>query len=65
MSHPITYFTDEEKDVVLELARMALSDAEVYDRFADILDLSDECLKELQDKIESHTNGVHYPDEME
>ena len=49
-------FNDEEEGVVLELARMALADAEVYDRFAEELDLTDRELKSLQKKIEKITN---------
>ena len=58
MSHPITYFTDEEKTIVLELARLSLSDGEVYDRVADKLDLSDEYLGKLQTRIEEVTDGL-------
>lgn len=49
-------FTDEEEGTILEAARVALSDAEVYEYVADKLDLSDKELKALQKKIESVTN---------
>lgn len=49
-------FSDEEEGAILELARLALSDAEVYDSFADKLDISDKELKKLQIKIEAVTN---------
>ena len=58
MSHPITYFNDEEKTIVMELARLALADADTYDRVADELDLADDVLKDLQERIEKVTNGV-------
>ena len=49
-------FSDEEEGTILELARVAITDAEVYDYMAGQLDLSDEYLKELQKKIEAITN---------
>ena len=58
MSHPIKEFTDEQKDVIMELARLALADAHVYDTFAEELDLSDEFLGELQEELHRVTNGV-------
>ena len=36
---------------ILELARVAVSDAEVYEYIADKLDLSDDYMKELQDTL--------------
>lgn len=50
-------FDDEEEGIILELARMSLADAEVYDEFAERLDLSDKELKRLQKKIEKITNN--------
>jgi len=44
--------TEQEETIVLELARTSLSDGETYDYIAEELDLSDDCLKELQEKIE-------------
>ena len=49
-------FNDEEMSIILELARLSLSDKNVYDRFADELDLSDDVLQELKDKIEKAIN---------
>ncbi len=49
-------FDDEEEGTILEMARVALSDAEVYDYFADKLDLSDKELKNLQEKIKTVTD---------
>jgi len=51
-------FTAEEQSEILELARMALQDAESYTIFADAMDLSDEYLKSLQERIEEVTNGL-------
>jgi hypothetical protein len=47
---------DEEEGMILELARMALADADRFDEFADNMDLSDNELKSLQEKIEKITN---------
>jgi len=64
MSHPITYFSDEEKTIIVELARLALADAGVFDKFAEAMDMSDEELQDLRAKIEMETNGVDiYKDE--
>ena len=49
-------FTSEEMGTILELARVALGDAEVYDYFAEKLDLSDKEMKSLQKKIEEKTS---------
>lgn len=48
-------FTPSDEGTILELARVSLSDAEIYDYFADKLDLSDEEMKTLQKKIEEAT----------
>lgn len=44
--------TTEEETIILELARTSLADGETYDYIAEELDLSDDFLKELQEKIE-------------
>ena len=49
-------FSKEEELIILELARTALADAEVYDTLAYNIDLSDKVLKKLQEKIEAVTN---------
>ena len=49
-------FNDEEEGIVYELAREALSDADVFDLFANKLDLSDKELKKLQEKIRAITD---------
>ena len=41
----------DELVTVLEVARVALADAGIYDEMADQLDLSDEYLKDLQEKL--------------
>jgi hypothetical protein len=45
-------YTDSEVLVLLELARISLADGEVYDKMAERMDLSDEYLKSLQEKLE-------------
>jgi len=49
-------FTKEEQVIILELARMTLADN--YEAVAEALDLSDEVLKDLQDKIVEHTGDI-------
>jgi hypothetical protein len=49
-------FTKEEQTVILEIARVALADAVLYDDIAEDMDLSDEYMKALQLKIENATN---------
>ena len=46
-------FDKEERSIILELARISLSDADIYNKVAEELDLSDDFLKGLQEKIES------------
>jgi len=43
---------------ILELARVALSDADIYDRMVDKLDLSDEYAKELQETLNILTDNL-------
>jgi hypothetical protein len=50
-------FDREEQNVICELARIALADAEIYDSIAEDLDLSDEALKVLQNKLETFMKG--------
>ena len=52
-------FTSSEMSTILELARVALSDASdegVYDFFVDKLDITDKEMKSLQKKIEKKTS---------
>jgi len=51
-------FTEEQQSVILELARVALANADTYDRVADEMDLSDCYLKGLQIMIEAVSEGV-------
>lgn len=44
-------FTSEEKVIMMELLRIALSDKKMFERLANNADLSDKVLKTLQDKI--------------
>ena len=45
-------FTDEEFVEIMELARIALADADIFDDMAEKLDLSDAYMIKLRDKIE-------------
>jgi len=47
----IESLSEEDLLTIFEAARVALSDAEVYEYIADKLDLSDEYLKDLQEKL--------------
>lgn len=53
-------FNEEETLVILEVARQSLCDADVYEGIAEQLDLSDEYLFALRDKLMSHLDGVTY-----
>ena len=57
MKNPMEKFTKEEQLTILEIARFALSDGDIFDYVADKLDLSDKEVKTLQQKIEGVTNG--------
>jgi hypothetical protein len=43
-------------DVIFEVARTALADANLFDRLADEMDLSDEALHEIRDGLETYMN---------
>ena len=60
MNNPMEKFTNEEQVIILEIARFALSDGEIFDYVADKLDLSDKEVKALQVKIEGVTNGFGF-----
>ena len=51
-------FTEEQQSTILELARLALADADTYDMIAEEMDLSDCYLKGLQQMIEAESNGI-------
>ena len=44
-------FTPSETTTILELARIALADAEIFDKVAGDLDVRDEDMKQLQEQI--------------
>lgn len=52
--------TDEDVLTIFELARLSLSDANVYEDFAESLDLSDEYLGSLRDKVFDITSGIDF-----
>jgi len=56
MKNPMEKFTAEEQLTILEIARLSLSDGEMFDYVADKLDLNDGEVKDLQEKIEVVTN---------
>ena len=47
-------FTPAEKTLLYELAKICLSDGEVFDIVADTLDIADNDLKNLQVKLEKY-----------
>jgi len=47
---------DDEEGLILELARMALADYEMFDKFSALWSVSDNDRKALQKKIEKVTN---------
>ena len=51
-------FNETEQSEILELARVALADADVFDQVAAALDLSDEYLMQLCEKIQEHSSGI-------
>jgi hypothetical protein len=51
--HP---FTDEELVTLLEAARMTLGDADLFVGIAESLDIHDDELKALQEKLNNHMN---------
>lgn len=57
MNNSMETFTDEDQTIILEIARIALSDSETFDFIVEKLDLNDWKVKDLQGKIEGVTNG--------
>lgn len=49
-------FTQEEQLIIMEAARISLADAEIFDYIADELDLDDEFLSNLRQKLEKILN---------
>ena len=48
MNHP---FTDEELTIIFEAANLGISDAEIFDYVAENLDISDDEMKRISDKL--------------
>jgi len=51
-------FNKIEQSEILEIARVALADADICEMVAESLDLSDDYIQELLEKIQEHSNGV-------
>jgi hypothetical protein len=51
-------FTETEQSEILEIARVALADAGIFDAMAEALDISDDYMYKLSEKICSVTKGV-------
>jgi len=51
-------FTESELDVVFEISRIALADAQVFDDLADAMDVSDLEMKVIQEKLNQHLKSV-------
>jgi len=51
-------FNDSEQLMIKELARIALADAHIYDEQCSDMDVSDDILKSLQEKLIAHLEGV-------
>ena len=49
-------FTKEENLIIMEAARVALADAESFDNIANELDLNDDFLANLSEKLQKHLN---------
>jgi hypothetical protein len=52
------YFGDEDLTVILEAARTALCDAEIFDELADRMDIDDSELKRVQENLERYMGDV-------
>ena len=44
-------FEESEVTTLFEIARMALADAEIFDHVCDLLDISDESMQALREKL--------------
>jgi hypothetical protein len=53
--------SENELVTIVELARVALNDVDIFDYFAEMLDLSDEYMIELREKVQSITEDVGFP----
>jgi hypothetical protein len=50
-------FTDDELVTLLECARLALADGEIFDLMCDLLDITDEDMKVLREKLTLFLKG--------
>lgn len=64
MTNNTTVFAPEETLVILETARRALSDADIFDELAGKHDMADDQLKALQEKLQ-HVMDDNYRDEIQ
>jgi len=56
-SHPRSNFmnlTEYDQTIIFEAARIALSDANIFDMLCDEMDISDEHLQEIRSRLEKH-----------
>ena len=53
MDHPFTY---EELTIIFEAANLGISDAEIFDYIAENLDISDDEIKRISDKLYEFMN---------
>lgn len=51
-------FTEFEMDVIFEIARIALADAQVFDDIADAMDVDDTKMELIQEKLNKHLESV-------
>jgi hypothetical protein len=65
VAKPMLDFSEEEQTAILELARLALADGETFDNYAIDMDLSDDWLKALQEKIECRRRSKRLCNEEE
>lgn len=52
----IKELTQEEVITIFEIALMSLLDKDLFDQYADEMDLSHEAMLDLRDKLESYMN---------
>jgi hypothetical protein len=50
-------FSEEEQSILFEAAMVALSDAETFDNIAVDMDLSDEEMVRVRDRLQQYQNG--------
>ena len=52
--------SDDDMVTVMEIARIALGDADIFDEVADQLDLSDEAMGNLRDRLQKELDSHVY-----